>query len=49
MKEEKVEFVPKNCPKCGEPLVVRKLGVWGYYCLKDSFWWGVMQGHPKTR
>ncbi|MBR9678287.1 MAG: hypothetical protein GOU97_03290 [Nanoarchaeota archaeon] len=51
MKEklEEITFTPKKCPKCGEQLVVRHLGVWGYYCIKDMFWWGVIDGHPKIR
>lgn len=44
-----IVFKPEKCPKCEELLTVRKLGVWGYYCEKCSFWWGVIKGYPKVK
>jgi hypothetical protein len=42
----KITFIPKKCPKCGEMLVIRWLGCWGYYCIKDMFWWGKIDNYP---
>jgi len=44
---EKISFIPKKCPKCGATLSIRHLGVWGYYCIDDMFWWGKIDDYPK--
>lgn len=48
---EKIEvtFIPKKCPKCKELMVVRELGVWGYYCNECLFWWGTYDPYPKVK
>jgi len=46
---EVIEFIPKRCPTCKELLSVRKLGVWGYYCVDCMFWWGTYDPWPKVR
>ena len=46
-KSEEICFIPKKCPKCGEMMVVKRSGVWGYWCIKDMFWWGKIDGYPK--
>ncbi|MFH1511409.1 MAG: hypothetical protein ABIF10_06985 [Candidatus Woesearchaeota archaeon] len=47
--EDKIEFVPKMCPTCKEPLAVKWLGVWGYYCTDCMFWWGTYDPWPKLK
>ncbi len=47
-KNEIVEFIPKNCPTCGDLLSVRKLGCWGYYCVDCMMWWGTYEPYPKV-
>jgi hypothetical protein len=44
-----ITFIPKKCPKCGELLAIRKLGVWGYYCIDCMFWWGTYDPYPKVK
>jgi len=46
---EKIFFLVKKCPKCGEFMAVRKLGVWGYYCINCKFWWGTYDPYPIVR
>jgi hypothetical protein len=46
---EVVEFIPKTCPKCKELMSIRKLGVWGYYCIDCMFWWGTYDPWPKVK
>ncbi|MBU0667348.1 MAG: hypothetical protein ABIC91_03915 [Nanoarchaeota archaeon] len=48
MKDIKVTFIPKKCPKCGDLMVCRELGVWGYYCVECMFWWGTYDPYPKV-
>lgn len=49
MEHIKVTFIPKKCPTCGELLVIRELGVWGYYCVPCMFWWGTYDPWPKVK
>jgi len=46
---EQIEFIPKRCPNCKELLTIRKLGVWGYYCIDCMFWWGTYDPWPKVK
>ena len=46
---EQIEFIPKICPTCKELLSIRKLGVWGYYCVECMFWWGTYDPWPKVK
>jgi hypothetical protein len=46
MENIKITFIPKKCPTCKELLVIRELGVWGYYCIPCMFWWGTYDPHP---
>ena len=48
LEEVKVTFTPKKCPKCGDLMVCRELGVWGYYCVECMFWWGTYDPYPKV-
>ncbi|MBC8501323.1 MAG: hypothetical protein H8D38_06185 [DPANN group archaeon] len=49
MEDIRVTFVPKKCPKCGELMVCRELGVWGYYCIDCMFWWGTYDPFPEVK
>jgi hypothetical protein len=46
-KSDEISFVPKTCPRCGEMLVIKRSGCWGYWCIKDMFWWGKIDDYPK--
>jgi hypothetical protein len=46
MADEQISFVPRDCPHCGEKLAVKWSGVWGYYCVREMFWWGRMDDMP---
>ncbi|GEM_PF-2501507 len=46
---KEIIFIPKKCPKCGQLLSVRELGVWGYYCHDCMFWWGTYDPYPIVR
>ncbi len=45
----KITFMPKRCPKCGELMATRFLGVWGYYCIPCMFWWGTYDDGPVVK
>ncbi|MDP2908408.1 MAG: hypothetical protein Q8N77_01240 [Nanoarchaeota archaeon] len=49
MEHIKVTFIPKKCPTCKELLVVKELGVWGYWCEKCMFWWGTYDPYPVVK
>ncbi|MDP7079813.1 MAG: hypothetical protein QF415_07990 [Candidatus Undinarchaeales archaeon] len=46
MSDERITFVSRECPHCGEKLAVKWSGVWGYYCVREMFWWGKIDGMP---